>query len=234
MKGLENLTKLQEIDLVGNPSLPTQFQKKVVGHNAVQEFLSTIPTYYENPQPENEVVEVQVDSTAATEKTTVDADSEIRKGPPTGPDGVYVVSCKGVRSADLNGKSDPYFKYQMNATSEVFKNCEFVTGPVVKKTLDPFWNVLCKIPTHGNMEIQVWDKDTHTSDDFLGLIKLETSPTTPLGEMTLDLQSDAKHTKKKAKGTIKLNFVRTDWEETYSPDPLAVEYEAYKNKFAEQ
>ena len=68
-------------------------------------------------------------------------------------------------SADRNGKSDPYCKFELNG-EEVFKT------KVVKKTLAPVWNESFEIDvpsrTAGKFNVNVYDYDFADKPDFLG------------------------------------------------------------------
>lgn len=77
------------------------------------------------------------------------------------------VKASELPAADINGLSDPYMHFIVGETK--------LTTSVVEKTLSPSWNdFLGEIPlTCGDVEagvvkIECWDKDTVSSDDFLG------------------------------------------------------------------
>jgi hypothetical protein len=92
------------------------------------------------------------------------------KAPRIGSSGtlsVCVVSAKQLRAADSNGLSDPYAKLrigeQTNSTS------------VVDKNLNPTWDesfefFIPDLSSTDLLTITVFDKDTYSSDDFLGQV----------------------------------------------------------------
>ncbi|ROT37420.1 tricalbin-1 [Sodiomyces alkalinus F11] len=76
-----------------------------------------------------------------------------------------VLDAENLPSADRNGKSDPYCKFELNG-EEVYKT------KVQKKTLHPVWNEFFEIPipsrTAANFKVVVWDYDFADKPDFLG------------------------------------------------------------------
>lgn len=76
-------------------------------------------------------------------------------------------------SADRNGKSDPYCKFELN-DHDVFKT------KVIKKTLSPVWNEYFEVPvpsrTGAHFKVNVYDYDFADKPDFLGAsdIRLDT------------------------------------------------------------
>ena len=77
-----------------------------------------------------------------------------------------------MRSADLNGFSDPY------ALVFVGKNKPKKTK-IVKKSLNPTWDETFEFPLTRHdrtLQVQVWDWDAIGSDDFLGLVHIDLSP----------------------------------------------------------
>lgn len=68
-------------------------------------------------------------------------------------------------SADRNGKSDPYCKFELNG-AEAFKT------KVIKKTLSPTWNESFEVPvpsrTAAKFKVNVYDYDFADKPDFLG------------------------------------------------------------------
>ncbi|KAG6005516.1 hypothetical protein E4U54_000324 [Claviceps lovelessii] len=86
---------------------------------------------------------------------------------------VDVLNGVDLPSADRNGKSDPYCKFELNG-QEVFKT------KVIKKTLNPVWNEFFEVPvpsrTAAKFNVNVYDYDFADKPDFLGAatINLET------------------------------------------------------------
>jgi hypothetical protein len=78
---------------------------------------------------------------------------------------VDVLDAQDLPSADSNGKSDPYTKFELNG-QEVFKT------KVQKKTLSPTWNEFFTVPvpsrTAAKFRATVWDWDFADKPDFLG------------------------------------------------------------------
>lgn len=78
---------------------------------------------------------------------------------------VDVIDGHDLPSADRNGKSDPYCRFELNGT-EVYKT------KVIKKTLSPAWNESfdVEVPsrTAANMVVKVYDYDFADKPDFLG------------------------------------------------------------------
>lgn len=81
-----------------------------------------------------------------------------------------VISADGLKSADRNGYSDPYF------TVVVDKRQHFHSG-VVKKTLSPTWNANADIPvpsrTRKKVKIMIYDWDRAGNNDDLGFVELD-------------------------------------------------------------
>jgi hypothetical protein len=78
---------------------------------------------------------------------------------------VDVLDAQDLPSADANGKSDPYAKFELNG-QEVFKT------KVQKKTLNPEWNEFFNVPipsrTAAKFRATLWDWDFADKPDFLG------------------------------------------------------------------
>ncbi|KAL2757592.1 hypothetical protein ACRALDRAFT_1039836 [Sodiomyces alcalophilus JCM 7366] len=78
---------------------------------------------------------------------------------------IDVLDAENLPSADRNGKSDPYCKFELNG-EEVYKT------KVQKKTLHPVWNEFFEIPvpsrTAADFKVVVWDWDFADKPDFLG------------------------------------------------------------------
>lgn len=78
---------------------------------------------------------------------------------------VDVLDAQDLPSADSNGKSDPYCKFELNG-EDVYKT------KVQKKTLHPAWNEFFEVPvpsrTAAKFKVTVWDYDFADKPDFLG------------------------------------------------------------------
>lgn len=78
---------------------------------------------------------------------------------------VDVIDAKDLPSADRNGKSDPYCKFDLNGV-EVYKT------KVIKKTLTPTWNESFEVDvpsrTGADMVVNIYDYDFADKPDFLG------------------------------------------------------------------
>jgi len=77
-----------------------------------------------------------------------------------------VIEARNLKSADLNGKSDPYFV--------LYNNGNQLKSQVVKKTLNPTWNFVTDLilDSEDNLEIDLYDWDRFSSDDPLGSVVL--------------------------------------------------------------
>ncbi|EFY84701.1 membrane bound C2 domain protein (vp115), putative [Metarhizium acridum CQMa 102] len=78
---------------------------------------------------------------------------------------VDVLDAAELPSADRNGKSDPYCKFELNG-EEVYKT------KVIKKTLNPTWNEYFEVAvpsrTAAKFSVDVYDYDFADKPDFLG------------------------------------------------------------------
>lgn len=121
---------------------------------------------------------------------------EFRWVHPSGSDvKLTLVKAAGLKSADVNGSSDPYVKFVDSTGKEVAKS------PVVKKSLDPEWNFETSFKAVGDVTLQVWDKDTFTKDDPLGNATLKVGDlSAEAAEKTLDLDTQ---------GTVTLSVAAT-------------------------
>ncbi|KAM3463113.1 hypothetical protein MY5147_000881 [Beauveria neobassiana] len=79
-------------------------------------------------------------------------------------------------SADRNGKSDPYCRFDLNG-QDVFKT------KVIKKTLNPTWNEYFEVPvpsrTAAKFKCTVWDYDFADKPDLLGTTDIDLAQLEP-------------------------------------------------------
>ena len=91
---------------------------------------------------------------------------------------VMVVACNNILAADASGRSDPFIKLRLGGEERSTTVCQ--------KTLNPVFNEMLELPidvSKNTMEqgvgpalssdtfllrVEVWDKDRHSRDDFLG------------------------------------------------------------------
>jgi len=128
---------------------------------------------------------------------------------------IHIISARGLASADLFGKSDPF--------------CEVYAGgviahrtAVISNNLNPDWTEeRCFLPVLGTtpvpeVTIQVWDSDAFTKGDFLGKVDLDvahmcTDPTRKQWTLDLDLAprpNVAARKNKYVKGSLQLVVTR--------------------------
>ena len=111
---------------------------------------------------------------------------------------VDVLDAKDLPSADSNGKSDPYVKFEFNG-QDVFKT------KTVKKTLHPAWNEYFEIPvpsrTAAKFKATVWDWDFADKPDFLGGADINLAQLEPFKAMEMPLILDGKS------GTLRLRLL---------------------------
>ncbi|KAJ1307812.1 hypothetical protein OPQ81_001894 [Rhizoctonia solani] len=87
---------------------------------------------------------------------------------------IQIVGCKDLRSADSNGKSDPFVVVSFAG--------KCMQTPVISKTLYPEWApkdatftfplFLSTIGSQGSIELVIWDKDRFSKNDYLGEVSL--------------------------------------------------------------
>ncbi|KAJ6782518.1 hypothetical protein PWT90_01663 [Aphanocladium album] len=79
-------------------------------------------------------------------------------------------------SADRNGKSDPYCRFELNG-QDLFKT------KVIKKTLNPTWNEYFEVPvpsrTGAKFKCTVWDYDFADKPDLLGATEINLAQLEP-------------------------------------------------------
>ena len=102
---------------------------------------------------------------------------------------VDVLEGSNLPSADRNGYSDPYCKFDLNGEG-VFKT------KTQKKTLQPIWNESFEIPiksrTAANFIVRVMDWDMGDKDDFLGAAKIDLKELEPQLAKDVTLPLDGK------------------------------------------
>ncbi|KAL7960559.1 C2 domain-containing protein [Trichoderma compactum] len=111
---------------------------------------------------------------------------------------VDVLSGTDLPSADRNGKSDPYCKFELNDV-EVYKT------KVQKKTLSPVWNEFFEVSvpsrTGAHLVCNVYDYDFADKPDFLGATVIRLDNLQPFKAMEQSFPLDGKS------GSIKLRMV---------------------------
>jgi len=103
---------------------------------------------------------------------------------------LIIREARGLKSADMNGLSDPYATISINSGKKS-------KTKTIKKTLDPKWGHAIEIPktsTNLDIKIEVWDWDAIGSDDFLGCFQANID-TTHIGEQWITLQPRSKKDK---------------------------------------
>jgi len=127
---------------------------------------------------------------------------------------VTIINAKGLRKADLNGKSDPYCICSVSGRPE----SKFQTN-VIPKTLDPEWNESGELPlyrAHDSLDFVVRDHDEvakapcckffDDGDDLLGTVTLTAADLHPNGfEGEVNLTHCGRH--KHAVLTLKIEFL---------------------------
>lgn len=102
---------------------------------------------------------------------------------------VDVLDAAELPSADSNGKSDPFCKFELNG-QEVFKT------KVQKKTLHPAWNEFFEVPvpsrTGANFYVKVMDWDFADKPDFLGGADIKLEQLEPFKAQEVKLILDGK------------------------------------------
>ncbi|GAB0139449.1 hypothetical protein EsHS_00000102 [Epichloe bromicola] len=101
-------------------------------------------------------------------------------------------------SADRNGKSDPYCKFELNG-QEVYKT------KVIKKTLNPTWNEFFEVAvpsrTAAKFNVNVYDYDFADKPDFLGAASINLDTLEPFKASESRYMLDGKS------GTIRLRLL---------------------------
>ncbi|KAL8343284.1 hypothetical protein RB598_004568 [Gaeumannomyces tritici] len=111
---------------------------------------------------------------------------------------VDVLDAANLPSADSNGKSDPYCKFELNG-QDVFKT------KTQKKTLNPSWNEFFEVPvpsrTAAQFKATVWDWDFADKPDWLGSAMINLEQLDPFEAQELNLALDGKS------GTLRLRLL---------------------------
>ncbi|TDZ54823.1 Uncharacterized protein CTRI78_v005963 [Colletotrichum trifolii] len=111
---------------------------------------------------------------------------------------VDVLDAQDLPSADSNGKSDPYCKFELNG-EDVYKT------KVQKKTLHPAWNEFFEVPvpsrTAAKFKVTVWDYDFADKPDFLGAADINLEQLDPFRPSESRLLLDGKS------GTVRLRML---------------------------
>lgn len=102
-------------------------------------------------------------------------------------------SAENLLPSDLNGFSDPYLKFYVNAE----KGEPAWKTKTVKKTLNPTWNDTGTIQVGNRMYdtlvIRVMDWDSTSADDTIGWASLPLSQVDPKGTTSIDIQVDGEN-----------------------------------------
>ena len=108
-------------------------------------------------------------------------------------------------SADRNGKSDPYCKFELNG-NEVFKT------KVQKKTLNPTWNEFFEVDipsrTGAELVVNVYDYDFADKPDFLGGAKIDLASLDPFKPSESKLALDGKSGSVRVRMLFRPDYVR--------------------------
>ncbi|MCJ1391843.1 hypothetical protein MMC18_004710 [Xylographa bjoerkii] len=117
---------------------------------------------------------------------------------------VDVLEGSNLPSADRNGYSDPYCKFELNGEG-VFKS------KTQKKTLQPIWNESFEIPirsrTAANFIVRVMDWDMGDKDDFLGAAKIDLTQLEPQLAKDVTLPLDGKSGQLRLRLLFKSSYV---------------------------
>ncbi|OIW34548.1 tricalbin [Coniochaeta ligniaria NRRL 30616] len=102
---------------------------------------------------------------------------------------VDVLDAESLPSADSNGKSDPYVKFELNG-EDVFKT------KTQKKTLHPAWNEFFEVTipsrTAAKFRATVWDWDFADKPDYLGGADIRLDQLEPFKAQEIKLKLDGK------------------------------------------
>jgi hypothetical protein len=102
---------------------------------------------------------------------------------------VDVLDAQDLPSADANGKSDPYVKFELNG-EDVFKT------KTQKKTLNPAWNEFFEVTvpsrTGAKFRATIWDWDFADKPDLLGGADIQLDQLEPFRAQEMRLKLDGK------------------------------------------
>ena len=117
---------------------------------------------------------------------------------------VDILDASNLPSADRNGYSDPYCKFDLNG-KEVFKT------KVQKKTLHPAWNEFFETPiasrTAAKFVCNVYDWDFGEKADFLGAAEIPLDQLTPFKAEEIKLRLDGKSGEVRLRLLFKSSYV---------------------------
>nr|CDP22608.1 Putative tricalbin [Podospora anserina S mat+] len=155
------------------------------------------PTVLKLKDDDGNVYSIQVSLKYVPVQMTLDPSESINN---MGNLRVDVLDAQNLPSADSNGKSDPYCKFELNGV-EVFKT------KTVKKTLNPEWKEFFTIPipsrTAAKFKATVWDWDFADKPDFLGAADINLEQLEPFRGQQFTYTLDGKS------GTLRLRLLFT-------------------------
>ncbi|KAJ6254840.1 tricalbin-1-related [Anaeramoeba flamelloides] len=114
---------------------------------------------------------------------------------------IKILNGTDLRSADINGKSDPYVTVTFGEEKPIWRTW------VQKKTLSPIWNQWCELEdVEGKLILDVWDWDKIGKHAFLGraIVDLGEISVNELETLPLQLEKREGKKKDKAQGQIYL------------------------------
>lgn len=118
---------------------------------------------------------------------------------------VDLLDAQDLPSADKNGKSDPYCKFELNG-NELFKS------KVIKKTLSPTWNESFEMDvpsrTAANLVLKVYDYDFADKPDFLGAATINLESLDPFKGSESSYMLDGKSGKVRLRLLFRPDYVR--------------------------
>ncbi|CEP21481.1 hypothetical protein BN1211_1579 [Cyberlindnera jadinii] len=122
----------------------------------------------------------------------------------TGKAKIEFLDAQGLKSADRNGKSDPF-------VSVMLGDIELFKSKVVKKTLNPTWNEGTTLPfmsrSRTQMQLKVMDWDRAGKNELIGETKLDISGVQPLTSETVTFKLHPQGTVR-AKVTFSPEYIR--------------------------
>eukprot|EP01119_Soliformovum_irregulare_P015479 TRINITY_DN4358_c0_g1_i3.p1 TRINITY_DN4358_c0_g1~~TRINITY_DN4358_c0_g1_i3.p1 ORF type:complete len:626 (-),score=221.85 TRINITY_DN4358_c0_g1_i3:2048-3925(-) len=122
---------------------------------------------------------------------------------------VNVLKARGVAVKDAK-TSDPYCVVSLRKDDKDFSKQKFTT-PVIRKTLDPYWNYECSIKLDEKyqklgLRVRMWDEDKISKDDYMGEVNvsLTTLFNFDLQKRWFQLEKSKSKLKKSVSGDLKL------------------------------